>query len=50
MHLHHALFTALLSAPSVHAAYKLQDSCIGPTFQNCFNFYSGPDPTNGFVK
>ncbi|KAF1976131.1 putative endo-1,3(4)-beta-glucanase [Bimuria novae-zelandiae CBS 107.79] len=44
------LFIALMGAQAVTAAYTLQDHCIGASFQNCFNFYSGDDPTHGFVK
>jgi hypothetical protein len=50
MHLQSALYVALSSAWVATAAYTLQDNCVGSTFQNCFDFYSGADPTNGFVR
>ncbi|KAK7191012.1 hypothetical protein DPSP01_007814 [Paraphaeosphaeria sporulosa] len=50
MHLQNTLYVALSSASLATAAYTLQDSCIGSSFQNCFDFYSGADPTNGFVR
>lgn len=50
MHLKNALYVALSSVSLATAAYTLQDSCIGSSFQNCFDFYSGADPTNGFVR
>jgi hypothetical protein len=50
MHLQTALYVVLSTASVATAAYTLQDNCVGSSFQNCFDFYSGADPNNGFVR
>ncbi|KAF2400425.1 beta-1,3-1,4-glucanase, partial [Trichodelitschia bisporula] len=45
-----ALIVALSSIPTGLAGYVLQDEYNPSNFFDMFNFYSGPDPTEGFVK
>ncbi|KAF2256308.1 glycoside hydrolase family 16 protein [Trematosphaeria pertusa] len=55
MHLTRARLAALLLAlciqvQSISAAYTLVDNCAGSSFASCFSFFSGGDPTHGFVR
>lgn len=39
-----------LSSTALAATYKLEDSYSGSSFLDGFDFFSQPDPTNGFVQ
>ena len=43
------LVSALLTLPQVQATYQLTSDFTGPNFFSGFSFFTGPDPTNGFV-
>lgn len=47
-------FTTLVSAAAFTstalAAYTLEDDYMAKDFYSEFNFFTGPDPTHGFVK
>ena len=44
------LALALTGATAVMATYTLQDTYSGSNFFNQFTFYTGADPTHGFVN
>jgi hypothetical protein len=44
-----ALHALTYLVPSAHAAYTLQDDYSPNNFFNMFDFFTGPDPTNGYV-
>ncbi|KAI9744151.1 MAG: hypothetical protein M1818_002303 [Claussenomyces sp. TS43310] len=41
---------SLLVTKVTGATYELQDTYAGPSFFDAFNFFTGHDPTNGFVS
>ncbi|GAB7337446.1 hypothetical protein MBLNU457_g2785t1 [Dothideomycetes sp. NU457] len=45
-----AALVALLLVPTSSASYTLKDRFAGSTFFDTFDFFTSPDPTNGYVS